>query len=210
MGKWCLHASSFIFDRIIIKVAGNQDRHKARTSSISGLWFPWPIYMFFFFFLFFKWDLTLAHWTQVSDRCPLGYLFYGFVVFTACLFMFSLTLLLHLFKKSIRFNLVITPLGEGIACLCFSCIRFLVFHALQYAFFLFRLETGDGRGLWLWYSLFFSFNLIRLICYFAVSTFKCECISYTKCTSCEMLLFYFVIFLLRWILIRLQLIIKHI
>ena len=37
---------------------------KARTRSISGLWFPW-----------LKWDLTLAHWTQVSDRCPLGYLF---------------------------------------------------------------------------------------------------------------------------------------
>ena len=29
MGKWCLRASSFIFDRIIIKVAGNQDRHKS-------------------------------------------------------------------------------------------------------------------------------------------------------------------------------------
>ena len=29
MGKWCLHASSFIFDRIIIKVAGNHDRHKS-------------------------------------------------------------------------------------------------------------------------------------------------------------------------------------
>ena len=28
MGKCCLHASSFIFDQIIIKVAGNQDRHK--------------------------------------------------------------------------------------------------------------------------------------------------------------------------------------
>ena len=26
---------------------------------------------------FLKWDLTLAHWTQVSDRCPLGYLLYG-------------------------------------------------------------------------------------------------------------------------------------
>ena len=25
---------------------------------------------------FLKWDLTLAHWTQVSDRCPLGYLSY--------------------------------------------------------------------------------------------------------------------------------------
>ena len=29
MGKWCLHASLFIFDRIIIKVADNQDRHKS-------------------------------------------------------------------------------------------------------------------------------------------------------------------------------------
>ena len=29
MGKWCVHASSLIFDRIIIKVAGNQDRHKS-------------------------------------------------------------------------------------------------------------------------------------------------------------------------------------
>ena len=29
MGKCCLHASSFIFDRIIIKVADNQDRHKS-------------------------------------------------------------------------------------------------------------------------------------------------------------------------------------
>ena len=29
MGKWYLHASWFIFDRIIIKVAGYQDRHKS-------------------------------------------------------------------------------------------------------------------------------------------------------------------------------------
>ena len=29
MGICPLHASSFIFDRIIIKVAGNQDRHKS-------------------------------------------------------------------------------------------------------------------------------------------------------------------------------------
>ena len=29
MGKCCLHASSFILDRIIVKVAGNQDRHKS-------------------------------------------------------------------------------------------------------------------------------------------------------------------------------------
>ena len=29
MGKWCLHDSLFIFDWIIIKVRGNQDRHKS-------------------------------------------------------------------------------------------------------------------------------------------------------------------------------------
>ena len=29
MGKWSLHASSFIFNRILITVAGNQDRHKS-------------------------------------------------------------------------------------------------------------------------------------------------------------------------------------
>ena len=29
MGKWCLYASSFIFDQVVIKVAGNQDRHKS-------------------------------------------------------------------------------------------------------------------------------------------------------------------------------------
>ena len=29
MGKWCLHAGSFIFDQVVIKVAGNQDRHKS-------------------------------------------------------------------------------------------------------------------------------------------------------------------------------------
>ena len=28
MGKWCLQASSFIFDRIFVKLAGNQDNHK--------------------------------------------------------------------------------------------------------------------------------------------------------------------------------------
>ena len=47
MGKLCLSASSFIFDRIIIKVAGNQDRHKSSDEFDLGLWFQWPIYMFF-------------------------------------------------------------------------------------------------------------------------------------------------------------------
>ena len=56
MGKWCLHASSFIFDQIIIKVAGNQDRHKSSDEFDFG-----PL-------------VSLSHWTQVSDRCPLGYL----------------------------------------------------------------------------------------------------------------------------------------
>ena len=37
MGKWCLHASLFIFDRIIIKVAGNHDWHKSLVEFDFGL-----------------------------------------------------------------------------------------------------------------------------------------------------------------------------
>ena len=36
MGKWCFHASSFIFDRIIIRVACNQDRHKSSVEFDLG------------------------------------------------------------------------------------------------------------------------------------------------------------------------------
>ena len=72
MRKWCLHASLFIFDRIIIKVAGNQDRHKSLEEFDFG-----PL-VSMAHLCFLKWDLSLAHWTQVSDRCPLGYLFKWF------------------------------------------------------------------------------------------------------------------------------------
>ena len=37
MGKCSLHASSFIFDRNIIKAAGNQDRHKSMDEFDFGL-----------------------------------------------------------------------------------------------------------------------------------------------------------------------------
>ena len=168
MGKWCLHASSFIFYRIIIKVAGNQERHKISDdfefrpdwTTDYGVSCPWvskkfPIHLkwengvavlarsffikssskllvtrtgikvqsssilgqirplilellalewrkFHTFELEYLWSqlasldqilcvaslgwgkgcirflgrLTLAHWTQVRDRCPLGYLFH--------------------------------------------------------------------------------------------------------------------------------------
>ena len=36
MGRWCLLASLFIFDWIIIKVAGNQDRHKSSVEFDFG------------------------------------------------------------------------------------------------------------------------------------------------------------------------------
>ena len=108
MGKWCLHASSFIFDRIIIKVAGNQDRHKSlvefefgpNQTTHFGVTCPW-VTKIQTFELEYLWSqlanldhilcvvslgrgkgcirfwarLTMAHWTRVSDHCPLGYLF---------------------------------------------------------------------------------------------------------------------------------------
>ena len=36
MGNWCLHASSFICDQIIRKVAGNQDKHKSSVEFDFG------------------------------------------------------------------------------------------------------------------------------------------------------------------------------
>ena len=63
----CMLAHSFLI-KSSSKLLVTRTDIKARMSLISGLWFPWPIYMFL------KWDLTLAHWTQVSDRCPFGLL----------------------------------------------------------------------------------------------------------------------------------------
>ena len=56
MGKCCLHASSFILDRIIIKVAGNQDRHKSsdefdfRPDQTTHFWVtcPWMTKILYF------------------------------------------------------------------------------------------------------------------------------------------------------------------
>ena len=127
MGKWCLHASSFIFNRIITKVAGNQGRHKSSVefnlgpnqTTHFGVTYPWVTKISHFWtWISLKpvgqswsnfmcgiivvgerlhkvlghnhpllqslgWDLKLrsclldqvVNGTQVSDRCPLGYLF---------------------------------------------------------------------------------------------------------------------------------------
>ena len=80
----------WFFYWFIIKVAGNQDRHKARLSSILGqirplifelLALEWQ--KFHTFELEYLWSqlacleqiLCVAYWIQVSDCCPLGYLF---------------------------------------------------------------------------------------------------------------------------------------
>ena len=68
VGKWCLHASSSIFDRITSKLLVTRTGIKVRTFRFRDSAFHGP------FICFLKWDLTLAYWTQVSDRCPLGYL----------------------------------------------------------------------------------------------------------------------------------------
>ena len=42
-----MHFSSFIFYQIASKLLVTRTGIKARMSLISGLWFPWSIYMFF-------------------------------------------------------------------------------------------------------------------------------------------------------------------
>ena len=62
MGRWCLHASWFIFYRIIIKVADNQDRHKSlvgpNQTTHFGVICPWVMKMSHF-------------WTWISLK-PVG------------------------------------------------------------------------------------------------------------------------------------------
>ena len=66
MGKWCLHACSFIFDRIIIKVAGNQDRHK------SSVEFDFGPDQTTHFGVTCPWVTKISHfWTLISLK-PLG------------------------------------------------------------------------------------------------------------------------------------------
>ena len=79
MGKWCLHASSFIFDRIIIKVAGSRTGIKARTSSISGLWIPKPIYIFFWNEI---WSWHIGHWWAIVALWATYYIIYHRLTFT--------------------------------------------------------------------------------------------------------------------------------
>ena len=66
MGKWCLHASSFIFDWIIIKVAGNQDRHKSTVELDFGPNQPTH------FGVTCPWVTKISHfWTLISLK-PVG------------------------------------------------------------------------------------------------------------------------------------------
>ena len=73
MGKWCLHASSFIFYQIIIKVAGYQDRHKSLVEFDFGpnqtthFGVTWP------------WVTKISHlWTWISLK-PVGQSWSNFV-----------------------------------------------------------------------------------------------------------------------------------
>ena len=66
MGKWCLHASSFIFDWIIIKVADNQDRH------ISSVEFEFGRNQTTHFGVTCPWVTKISHfWTWISLK-PVG------------------------------------------------------------------------------------------------------------------------------------------
>ena len=66
MGKWCLYASSFIFDRIIIRVAGNQDMHK------SSVEFDFLPNQTTHFGVTCSWVTKISHfWTWISLK-PVG------------------------------------------------------------------------------------------------------------------------------------------
>ena len=103
MGKWCLHASSFIFYQIVIKVAGNQDRHKSSDEFDFG-----PLVSMAHLYIFeMRFDLGtldsgerslpfgLLVFCRVWNRIVLGGKF-------VILFLFILFLFLPLFQKNTK------------------------------------------------------------------------------------------------------------
>ena len=69
MGKCFLHASSFIFDQIIIKVAGNQDRHKSLDEFDFG-----PLVSMAHLYRFFEMRLDLGTLDSGERSLPFGLL----------------------------------------------------------------------------------------------------------------------------------------
>ena len=75
MGKWCLHASLFLGNKDMFKNYKRFDFWHVQTADIGGINLK-TIQIFNDFTCWLVWnEMMLAHWTQVSDRCPLGYLF---------------------------------------------------------------------------------------------------------------------------------------
>ena len=73
MGKGCLRVSSFIFDWIIIKIAGNQDRHK------SSVEFDFGPNQTTHFGVTCPWVMKISHfWTWISLK-PAGQFWSNFM-----------------------------------------------------------------------------------------------------------------------------------
>ena len=73
MEKWCLHASLFMFDWIIIKVAGNQERHK------SSVEFDFGLNQTTHFGVTWPWVTKISHfWTWISLK-PVGQSWSNFI-----------------------------------------------------------------------------------------------------------------------------------
>ena len=64
---------------------------------------------------FLKWDLSLAHWTQVSDRCPLGY-FFSLPLGVGGLLRFVIVALPGLFYIYIFFYLIYNNVFNNDCC----------------------------------------------------------------------------------------------
>ena len=119
MGKWCLHASSFIFDRIIMKVAGNQDRHKSSDEFYFG-----PLVSLAHLYVF-EMRLDLGTLDSGERSLPFGLLVYNF---NHCVIMAVLTTFLwgtmclngesHVIKKleTVKPSMCVTKTSEKRSC----------------------------------------------------------------------------------------------
>ena len=103
MGKWCLQSSTFNFDRIFFKLAGNQDMHKIPDELDFGLdrtihfrvTCPWVKESLCFDLIFVKLAGNIGAWYAASFKWwPWVDFFYGKVNFASlCFYMGKYTFL---------------------------------------------------------------------------------------------------------------------
>ena len=138
MGKWCLHATFSFLIKSPSKLLVTRTGIKAWTSLISGLCFPWPIYMF----LEMRFDLGTLDSGERS--LPFGLLVYlyehlGPLSYYFCFFI-CMNTWIHCFQKLFRHT--VDPITQCIQVRIYAYLQCIVTQG-KLVWFQWKTETAE-------------------------------------------------------------------